>query len=78
MGFGALTVQTSVDIAMPLSSLAMVVHWSLRFCGFEFKSTSIFEGSFDLLACEQLVIVLFSILSCSLAIVMAICDSLTK
>ena len=28
LGFGALTVQTSVDIAMPPSSLAMAVHWS--------------------------------------------------
>ena len=31
-GFGALTVQTSVDIAMPPSSLAMAVHWSYDLC----------------------------------------------
>ena len=55
LGFGALTVQTSVDIAMPLSSLAMAVHWSLSFCEFEFRSTLLLDESFDLLACSQLI-----------------------
>ena len=56
MGFGALTVQTSVDIAMPLSSLAMAVHWSLSFCEFEFESTLLLDGSFDLFACAELIV----------------------